>query len=112
MQPFITTTQVGRQLQGLRPPPAGAAIVGHDVARLSKFFSPGWIKSLSRSAAAADPDLQRAVEMLQAIDAGGVPLNPARVNDVARRLGLEVSAHARMDDTVGRIRAAVGRRQA
>ena len=113
MQPFIATTHVGRHLPaaGARPLPAGTGIVARDVARLSKFFSPAWIRSLSRPATAADPDLQRAVEMLSAIDAGGVPLNPARINDVARKLGLEVSAHARMDDTIGRIRAAVDRRQ-
>ena len=56
-------------------------------------------------------DRQRAVDLIAAIDAGGVPLNPARVNDIARRLGLEVSKRARMDETIARIRAALARQQ-
>ncbi len=52
---------------------------------------------------------QRAVALIAAIDAGGVPLNPARVNDIARRLGLEVSHKAPMEDTIARIRLALER---
>ncbi len=52
---------------------------------------------------------QRARSLLDAIDAGGVPLNPAIVNDIARKLGLEVSSSAPMDDTILRIREAVAR---
>ncbi len=48
---------------------------------------------------------QRALDLLAAIDAGGLPLNPARVNDIARQLGLEVSARAPMAETIARIRA-------
>jgi hypothetical protein len=33
-----------------------------------------------------------------------VPLNPARVNDIARKLGLEVSTKAPMEETIARIR--------
>ena len=55
------------------------------------------------------PELQRARELLAAIDAGGLPLNPAIVNRIARGLGLEVSPAAPMDETVGRIRLAVAR---
>ena len=51
------------------------------------------------------PDRQRALDLLDAVDAGGVPLNPARVNDIARRLGLEVSTKAAVEDTLARIRA-------
>ncbi len=54
-------------------------------------------------------DLQRARDLLAALDAGGVPLNPARINQIARSLGLEVSARAPMDQTIARIRAAVAR---
>jgi hypothetical protein len=50
---------------------------------------------------------QRAVNLIAAVDAGGLPLNPARVNDIARQLGLEVSAKAPVEDTIGRIRAAL-----
>ena len=52
---------------------------------------------------AATPE-QRAKDLIAAIDAGGLPLNPARVNDIARQLGLEVSSSAPMEHTIGRIR--------
>jgi hypothetical protein len=47
--------------------------------------------------------------LIRAIDAGGLPLNAARVNDIARRLGLEVSTRAPMDETIARIRRALKR---
>ena len=50
------------------------------------------------------PERQRALDLIAAIDAGGIPLNAARVNDIARRLGLEVSIEARMEATIARIR--------
>ena len=52
---------------------------------------------------------QRALDLIAAIDKGGLPLNPARVNDIARRLGLEVSTRARVEDTIARIRRALDR---
>lgn len=52
---------------------------------------------------------QRARALIQAVDAGGIPLNAAVVNDIARQLGLEVSSKAAMDDTIARIRRALGR---
>lgn len=50
---------------------------------------------------------QRALNLIAAVDAGGVPLNPARVNDIARQLGLEVSRKAPLEDTLARIRKAL-----
>lgn len=50
---------------------------------------------------------QRARDLVRAIDAGGLPLNPAVVNHIARQLGLEVSVHAPMLQTVERIRKAL-----
>lgn len=55
----------------------------------------------------ATTDRQRALDLIAAVDAGGLPLNPARVNDIARQLGLEVSAKAPVQETIERIRAAV-----
>ena len=52
---------------------------------------------------------QRAKDLITAIDAGGLPLNPARVNDIARQLGLEVSSRAPMEQTIERIRQALRR---
>jgi hypothetical protein len=52
---------------------------------------------------------QRAKDLIAAVDAGGLPLNPARVNDIARQLGLEVSTKAPMPQTIERIRNALNR---
>jgi hypothetical protein len=68
-----------------------------------------WLQAWRAPANRPLTDRQRALELIAAIDAGGLPLNPARVNDIARRLGLEVSRHAAMADTVARIRAALER---
>lgn len=114
MQPFIATTRLATQRHGAgvrHKPPTGADIVTLDVLRLRNFFPPSWFKSAASRAASTDPDVQRAVELIKAIDAGGLPLNPARVNDIARKLGLDVSAHADMASTIARIRAAVERIQ-
>ena len=43
---------------------------------------------------------RRAKDLLAAIDAGGVPLNPFIVNDIALRLGLGVAAEARRRTTL------------
>lgn len=50
---------------------------------------------------------QQAAQLIAAIDAGGLPLNPARINDIARQLGLEVSRKAPLENTIARIRAAL-----
>ena len=55
------------------------------------------------------PEIQTAIDLLTAIDAGGMPLNPAKLNKVAEDLGLEVSKKAKPEDTVKRIRDAVAR---
>jgi len=52
---------------------------------------------------------QQARDLIAAVDRGGLPLNPARVNQIARSLGLEVSRQAPMADTVERIRRALAR---
>lgn len=58
---------------------------------------------------ALPPEVRQARELVAAVDAGGLPLNPARVNAVARALGLEVSTRAPVGQTVERIRAALAR---
>ena len=55
------------------------------------------------------PEIQRAREVIAAVDAGGVPLNPVRINEIARSLGLEVSRKAPVEETIERIRLAVQR---
>lgn len=60
-------------------------------------------------AAEASPEVRNARALIAAIDRGGVPLNPAKVNVIARQLGLEVSSRAPMDETISRIRQALMR---
>lgn len=54
-------------------------------------------------------DLEQAQALIRAIDRGGIPLNPARVNAIARNLGLEVSRRAAVEHTIERIRACLTR---
>jgi hypothetical protein len=68
-----------------------------------------WFKALLSRRRPEASERQRAVDLIAAIDRGGLPLNPARVNDIARSLGLEVSTRARVEDTIARIRQALER---
>lgn len=53
----------------------------------------------------ASPEHANAHALIAAIDTGGIPLHPAKVNQIARDLGLEVSREAPVEDTIARIRA-------
>ena len=70
-----------------------------------------WLKDLWRTLwprhRAPPSARQRAQDLIAAVDAGGLPLNPARVNDIARQLGLEVPTTAPLEKTIARIRAAL-----
>ena len=55
------------------------------------------------------PEIRRAEQLIRAIDAGGIPLDPAMIVRIAEGLGLEVSKKARMEHTISRIRAALER---
>jgi len=71
-----------------------------------------WLRWLRAVLLGVKPQLserERVLALLAAIDAGGMPLNPARVNDMARQLGLEVSPRAPMTETIERIRACTQR---
>jgi hypothetical protein len=67
-----------------------------------------WLKTRLTGAEPLSAE-QRARDLIAAIDTGGLPLNPARVNDIARQLGLEVSSKAPMLQTIERIRQALTR---
>lgn len=54
-------------------------------------------------------DIERARQLIAAIDAGGIPLDKTIVNRIAESFGLEVSRKARLEDTIARIRAALTR---
>jgi len=86
-------------------PVMGKVSAGRKAGRL------GWLRGWLGARAKLAPELQRGIELLKAIDAGGIPLNPAIVNRIARNLGLEVSASAPVEETIARIRAAVERAQ-
>jgi MFS transporter, MHS family, proline/betaine transporter len=66
--------------------------------------------TIQDSGGSSEPDgVQQARELIAAVNRGGLPSNPARVNAIARELGLEVSRHAPMGDTIERIRQALHR---
>lgn len=54
-------------------------------------------------------DMEQARQLIAAVDSGGVPLNPAKINAIARALGLEVKREAPVPETIERIRACVKR---
>ena len=54
-------------------------------------------------------DIEQAQQLIEAIDHGDIPLNPAKVNAIARNLGLEVSRRAPVEHTIARIRACLSR---
>ena len=70
-----------------------------------------WVKlrTILRSASHPSSPKDQARALIQAIDAGGIPLNIARINQIARNLGLDVSRHAPMEETVARIRETLRR---
>ncbi len=68
-----------------------------------------WLQRRGRAAPVPVSERQRALDLVAAVDAGGLPLNPARVNAIARNLGLEVSTRAPVEDTIERIRQALAR---
>lgn len=55
-------------------------------------------------------DVKNAKVLLKAIDKGGIPSNPIKLNHVARRLGLEVSPSAPLAETIDRMRAFLKRK--
>lgn len=69
----------------------------------------GRLKKLLAAKKAPPSDIEQARQLIAAIDRGGIPLNPARVNAIARNLGLEVSRKAPVEETIERLRKAVER---
>ena len=74
--------------------------------RLFRFFA--W-RRLRLREPSAFAEIERARQLIAAVDRGGIPLNPARINAIARDLGLEVSRRAPIEETIQRIRAALAR---
>lgn len=68
-----------------------------------------WLKNFFSRKKESSCELTQAKKLIAAIDRGGIPLNPAKVNAIARDLGLEVSRSAPPEETIARIRAAIAR---
>ncbi len=67
------------------------------------------VKNWFKPADKVPSEIRRASQLVSAIDAGGIPLDPAIIVRIAEDLGLEVTRNARMEDTIERIRLAVKR---
>ena len=84
----------------------------HSLQGLKTWLMP-WLKTCLKACRPRRPppstERQQAQALVDAVDAGGLPLNPARVNQIARQLGLEVSTRAAVEETIKRIRAALAR---
>lgn len=99
-----------RLLPGLRrvgfPCPVAAIIM----LRKSLAMKFGFPRLWRRQPASGLPaEIEQARALIEAVDRGGLPLNPAKVNAIARDLGLEVSRQALVEQTVERIRACLQR---
>ncbi len=68
-----------------------------------------WLKVRFSVKVVQATEVTQARRLIDAIDRGGVPLNPAKVNAIARDLGLEVSRKAPVEATIARIRQALAR---
>lgn len=75
-----------------------------------------WISALIVNLPVDTPDsvdgnqaINLAKQLLAAIDQGGIPTNPIRINKIGRALGLEVLPNALMADTIERIRVEVNK---
>ena len=55
------------------------------------------------------PEVLQAKQLINAIDRGGIPLNPMKVNSIARSLGLDVKTTAPMQETIERIRQKISK---
>jgi len=101
LSPMVATWLVSRTHDDLSPAFMIMAAAAISIVALLSIKSPPAKPS-------TDP-LQRARSLIEAVDRGGVPSNPAIVNAVARDLGLEVSRQAAMQETISRIRQALAR---
>ncbi len=74
--------------------------MNHWISRIFNWFQP---------ADHTPAEIRRAKQLIAALDAGGIPLDPSIIVRIAEDLGLEVSKKARMEDTIERIRRAIER---
>ena len=68
-----------------------------------------WLRACYGKSPLPPDEFEQARRLVLAVERGGIPLNPARVNALARELGLEVRRDAPVEETVARLRAALVR---
>lgn len=68
-----------------------------------------WLKNFFKRDAKPHCEVAQARALIAAIDRGGIPLNTAKINAIARNLGLDVSRQAPAAETIERIRQAIKR---
>jgi len=75
-----------------------------------------WISALIKNLPPDSPEqaedasaVGQAKKLLAAIDQGGIPTDPIRINNIGRALGLEISPNAPMAETIDRIREVVNK---
>ena len=68
-----------------------------------------WLTRLLGLSKKLPDEYQQASNLIKAIDKGGTPMNPAKVNAIARNIGLEVSVKDPVEKTILRIREALAR---
>ena len=90
---------------------AFSQFVGNEVSTIEPLFA----EQAAPKAEAApqrrklSPIEQSAIDLVSAVDAGGVPFNTPRINAIARGLGLDISKKDKPEYTIDRIRNAVSR---
>ena len=103
LSPMVATWLVSRTHDDLSPAFMIMAASAISVAAL--------LSVKSTSTTSPSDLLTRARALIEAVDRGGIPSNPAIVNGLARELGLEVGRNAPIEETIDRIRQAVARAQ-
>lgn len=73
----------------------------------NKYWS--WLARLLPTGARLPPEYKTARRLIKAVDRGGVSMNPAKVNAIARDLGLDVTGKDPVEKTIQRIRDALER---
>lgn len=68
-----------------------------------------WIFGKPSKRSDGPSEIARARQLIAAIDAGGIPLDPKRIVRIAEDLGLEVSRKEQPSHTIERIRTALQR---
>jgi hypothetical protein len=94
----------GTDTQGAVTPPADGVVPPESNARTPPAGTGGQPSTVTLS-----PEAQIAKDLLDAVDKGGVPLNPSKINAIARSLGLDVKKSAKPEEIIARLREAVTR---